>query len=268
MSRSKLRNTINAIIFGTETRAGRTFDIFLLIAIVSSVLLVVIDSINIFHVRYEKLFWNIEWGFTILFTVEYFLRLYSAPHPVRYARSFYGIIDLISFLPSYLAIFFAGTQYFLVVRLLRVLRLFRIFKLFRYSTEANLLIRALWASRRKILIFLFVVIIFAVVFGALMYLVEGAKNGFTSMPQSIYWTIVTITTVGYGDISPNTPLGKFLASMVMVLGYSIIAVPTGIFTAEIANEMRMERDQRTCGNCGRSGHELDAMHCKHCGASI
>lgn len=268
MQRTTIQNTLNSVIFGTETPAGKLFDLILLVAIVLSTIAVLADSAVTLNERQQALMLQIEWGFTLLFTVEYLARIFASPHPLRYIKSFYGIIDLIAIVPTYLAIFLGGTQYFLVVRLLRVLRLFRILKLFRYSSEANILMRSLWQSRRKILIFLFVVIVFATIFGAFMYIIEGPANGFTSMPQSIYWAIVTITTVGYGDIAPHTPFGKGLASLVMVLGYSIIAVPTGILTAELANEMRMQRSRKKCNNCGRVGHESDAMHCKFCGESL
>ncbi len=266
--RNRLQNKLHEVIFGTETPAGKTFDLFLIFAILASVVVVLADSINVYSQQHHALLRSLEWFFTILFTIEYIARLYCAPHPLRYARSFYGIVDLLSILPTYLSIFLAGTQYFLIVRLLRVLRLFRVLKLFRYSGEANILIRSLWQSRRKIQIFLFTVLVIATIFGAFMFLIEGPENGFTSIPQGIYWAIVTITTVGYGDISPNTALGKSIAAFVMVLGYSIIAVPTGIITAELANEMRLDRSRKKCDNCGRAGHDQDAMHCKYCGESI
>lgn len=268
MKRNTFKNKLNEIIFGTETPAGKNFDVFLLVAILSSVLIILLDSTNAFHERYDATLYQIEWAFTLLFTVEYIARLYCAPHPLRYARSFYGIVDFLSIIPSYIAILLTGAQYFLIIRVLRLLRLFRVLKLFRYSSEASLLTRSVWNSRRKILVFLFVMLVFTTMFGALMYIVEGPNNGFTSIPQSIYWAIVTITTVGYGDISPHSPLGKMLASMAMILGYSVIAVPTGIITAELANELRIERTKKHCGHCGRAGHEHDAMHCKYCGRGI
>jgi len=268
MKRSTFKNKLNEIIFGTETAAGKRFDVFLLVAILSSVVVILLDSTNTFHDRYDSTLYAIEWGFTLLFTIEYITRLYCTPHPVRYARSFYGIVDFLSIIPSYIALFLAGAQYFLIIRILRLLRLFRVLKLFRYSSEASLLTRSVWNSRRKILVFLFVMLVFTTMFGALMYIVEGPHNGFTSIPQSIYWAIVTITTVGYGDISPHSPLGKMLASMAMILGYSVIAVPTGIITAELANELRIERTKKHCEHCGRAGHEHDALHCKYCGAGI
>ena len=268
MSRSKLQNTLHDVIFGTESPAGKAFDLCLIIAICISVLAVILDSVNVLNVRFDRFLLTLEWSFTILFTLEYIARLYCSPHPVLYARSFYGIVDALSIIPSYLTIIFSGAQYFLIIRLLRVLRLFRILKLLRYSGDANILTRSMWQSRRKILIFLFTVMIFAVLFGAFMFLVEGPENGFSSIPESIYWAVVTITTVGYGDITPHTPLGKLLASFVMVLGYSIIAVPTGILTAELANEIRLDRSNRDCDHCGRSGHDNDALHCKFCGKLV
>lgn len=268
MSRTALQNKLHEVIFGTETPAGKSFDLFLIVAICLSVLAVIIDSINVFSTRYDTALLIIEWFFTLLFTIEYAARIYCSPHPSRYAKSFYGIVDICSIIPTYLSLFLGGAQYFLIIRLLRVLRLFRILKLFRYTGEANVLVRSMWQSRRKILLFLATVLVIATIFGAFMFLIEGPENGFTSIPESVYWAVVTITTVGYGDISPHTPLGKVIASLVMVLGYSIIAVPTGILTAELANEMRIDRSNKKCHSCGRAGHETDAMHCKFCGETV
>ena len=268
MQRSRLQNTLNEVIFGTETPTGKWFDLALLIAILLSVAAVLVDSLVNVDVKQQRFLLRVEWFFTILFTAEYVARLYCSPYPARYAKSFFGVIDFVSIVPTYIALFVSGAQYFLVIRLLRTLRLFRILKLLRYSSEANLLMRSLLQSRRKIFIFLFVVIILVTIFGALMYIVEGPNNGFSSIPQSIYWAVVTITTVGYGDISPHTPLGKTLAAMIMIFGYSIIAVPTGIVTAELANELRLERSNKKCGQCGRAGHDVDAVHCKHCGELV
>lgn len=268
MARSDLRNHLNEVIFGTETSAGKYFDLILLIAILLSVAFVFLDSLVDVSAEQQAFLYRAEWFFTIVFTIEYALRLYVSEHPKRYATSFFGIVDLLSIAPAYIALFITSSQYFLLIRLLRTLRLFRILKLLRYSTEANILMRSIYLSRRKISIFLLVVFIFATLFGALMYVVEGPKNGFTSVPQSIYWAIVTITTVGYGDIVPITAFGKMLAGMVMVLGYSIIAVPTGILTAELANEIRLDRNGKRCKHCGRAGHDIDAVHCKYCGNTI
>lgn len=264
--RSALQNQLNEVIFGTETPAGKRFDIFLIVTILLSVLIVIADSINVFHQRYDLLLTRAEWLFTILFTLEYIARLYCAPHPWRYAKSFYGVIDFLSIIPTYIALIFPAAHYALIVRLLRVMRLFRVLRLLRYSTDANLLLRSIWQSRRRIQIFLFTVVIIATIVGSMMYLIEGQDSGFTSIPQSIYWAIVTITTVGYGDIVPLTYGGKVLASLAMVIGYSIIAVPTGIITAELANELRIERSAKKCDSCGRAGHENDALHCRFCGA--
>ncbi len=255
-------------IFGTHTTAGRRFDIALIYAIVLSVLVLFLESIEYLANNYGLWLSGLEWGFTILFTIEYGLRLYCSPNPWRYVRSFYGIIDLLAIIPSYLSLFYGDANYLLVIRLLRVLRIFRVLKLMRYISEANMLARAIVASRRKILVFFLVVLIIATVFGALMFIVEGPGSKFTSIPKSIYWCIVTITTVGYGDITPTTVLGQIIATLAMLTGYSIIAVPTGIFTAEIAHEMAQQRDLRACPNCEKLGHEREAYYCHQCGASL
>ncbi len=268
MNRSPLQNKLHEVIFGTETPAGKTFDLFLIIAICLSVITVIADSAGFFSDQYYVYARAVEWIFTIIFTGEYIARLYCSPHPSKYAKSFYGVVDLLSILPSYLALIFTGAQYFLIIRLLRVLRLFRILKLIRYSSDANLLVRSLMQSGRKIQIFLFTVIILAIISGSFMFAIEGPENGFNSIPESIYWSIVTITTVGYGDLTPHTVFGKLVASMIMITGYSIIAVPTGILTAEIANELRLDRSNKKCDNCGRAGHETDAVHCKFCGEIV
>ncbi|GAB2198729.1 ion transporter [Sessilibacter sp. MAH4] len=256
------------VIFGTETPAGKAFDLFLIYSIFISVFVVIFDSISSLSENFRGYLWVLEWSFTILFTVEYILRLYCSPNRWRYMTSFYGIIDLLAILPSYLGLFLANTNYLIVIRLLRVLRIFRVLKLIRYLQEANLLLRAIIASRRKILVFFGTVLILAIVFGSLMFVVEGPENGFTSIPTSVYWTIVTITTVGYGDITPQTSLGQVIASFVMLTGYSIIAVPTGILTAEINQEMLLERTRIVCSNCEKSGHERHSKFCKECGAPL
>jgi voltage-gated potassium channel len=209
-----------------------------------------------------------EWFFTILFTIEYVLRLYSVGRPHRYATSFFGIVDLLAVLPTYFSVFFPGSQYLLVIRILRVLRIFRVFKLVQYLGEANLLIQALRASRRKITVFLFTVATLVVVFGALMYLIEDASSGFTSIPASIYWAVVTLTTVGYGDISPKTPVGQALSVLIMIIGYGIIAVPTGIVTVELSQAFKKKLSTQACPECSREGHDSDATHCKFCGAKL
>ncbi len=260
-----LRQRLSVIIFGTNTPAGRLFDLILIYSILISVAAVVLDSVEELHLDYGIWFFYLEWLFTLVFTVEYFLRIYISEKPLKYIFSFFGLIDLVSIIPSYLALFITGAHYLLIIRLLRVLRIFRVLKLVRYMSEANLLMRSLYLGRRKIFVFFFTVIVLSFVFGSLMFLIEGPRHGFTSIPKSIYWTIVTITTVGYGDITPQTILGQFISVLAMLTGYSIIAIPTGIITAEMAGELGRVRSARLCGNCGRAGHETDARYCKYCG---
>lgn len=266
MTQTELRNKLYHIIFGTESRAGKLFDVVLIYLIVISVAALILDSMAPEHSHLQRLLAVTEWVFTLLFTIEYAVRIYCSPRPLAYMRSFYGVIDLISILPTYLGLLFPGANYALVVRLLRVLRIFRVLKLARYVSEANVLIRSLLLARRKILVFFFVVCVLATIFGSIMFVVEGPENGFTSIPKSVYWTIVTITTVGYGDITPVTPLGQVVATLAMLTGYSIIAIPTGIVTAELAHEIHRERIGRVCNNCGRAGHDQDARYCKYCGS--
>jgi voltage-gated potassium channel len=266
MSQTELRNKLYHIIFGTESRAGKLFDVVLIYLIVISVAALIVDSMVPAHSQLRRVLTITEWVFTLLFTAEYVVRIYCSPRPLAYMRSFYGIIDLFSILPTYLGLIFPVANYALVVRLLRVLRIFRVLKLARYVSEANVLVRSLMAARRKILVFFFVVLVLATIFGSFMYVVEGPQNGFTSIPKSVYWTIVTITTVGYGDTTPATALGQVVATLAMLTGYSIIAIPTGIVTAELAQEIHRERIGRVCNNCGRAGHDQDARYCKHCGS--
>lgn len=256
------------VIFGTETTAGRNFDLVLIVAILASVGIVLLDSIPEYHTGFGVLFFKIELAFTALFTIEYLCRLYCSPNPWRYARSFFGVVDLLSIVPTYLAFLVPAASSLLVIRLLRILRIFRVLRLFRYLSEANVLTRSLMQARRKIFVFLFIMLILATVYGCLMYLIEGPENGFSNIPVSIYWAVVTITTVGYGDVVPHTFLGKAIASLVMVTGYAIIAVPTGIVTAELAGELQRERSMRNCKNCERAGHDADASYCKHCGSEL
>ncbi|WP_323813247.1 ion transporter [Cellvibrio sp. NN19] len=263
-----LRERIYRIIFGTDTPAGKLFDVLLIYTILLSVAALMIDSVEIINQRYAPYLTAIEWFFTLLFTIEYGARIYSSPNRWQYIKSAYGIVDLLSILPSYLGLYFTDITYLLVIRLLRVLRIFRVLKLIHYLDEANVLIRSLFQARRKISVFFFVVIVFATIFGSIMYVVEGPANGFTSIPRSIYWTIVTITTVGYGDITPQTPLGQVVASLAMLTGYSIIAVPTGIVTAELAREMRRDELLVKCPNCGKKGHEREADYCSRCGSEL
>lgn len=268
MATETTKERLYRIIFGTDTPAGKLFDLVLIYAIIISVCALMLDSVVDAQGRFRGFLTGMEWFFTIAFSIEYLVRLYCSPNRLRYATSFFGIIDLLSVLPTYLSLFFPGANYLLIIRLLRVLRVFRVLKLIRYVSEANTLAVAMFEARRKIFIFFFVVVNMAVIFGSLMYIVEGPENGFTSIPRSIYWTIVTITTVGYGDITPHTPLGQIIASMVMLTGYSIIAVPTGIFTAELALQLQRERNLIVCPGCGKKGHEKEAVYCNKCGSKI
>ena len=227
-----------------------------------------LESIPSVSAQWAKELRYIEYTFTALFTIEYLLRLYCSPKPAAYAKSFYGVVDLLAILPTYLALFFPGASFMGVIRLLRVMRIFRILKLVRYLQDSNILLRSLLMAKRKILIFFSTVAILVTIFGALIFVIEGPENGFTSIPKSIYWAIVTITTVGYGDLVPQTNLGKGLASLTMLLGYSILAVPTGIITAELSQEMRSHKALVKCPNCSQSGHDSDAMYCKHCGSEL
>ncbi|GAA4310393.1 ion transporter [Mucilaginibacter gynuensis] len=263
------RFRLHEIIYESNTRAGKAFDVGLLIAIFTSILIVMLDSVASIHQHYGKLLHTLEWGYTALFTIEYILRLVSIKRPILYVVSLLGIIDLIALIPSYLSIFFIGAQSLLVFRALRLLRVFRIFKLGHFLTEINFLKEALKGSVRKISVFLLTVLTLTVILGSIMYLVEKRENGFSNIPESVYWAIVTITTVGYGDISPVTPMGKFVASVVMLIGYAIIAVPTGIITHDIAMAARQRKDlPEACPSCGREGHEADALFCKYCGSSL
>lgn len=262
------KEVLYTVIFGTETPAGRRFDIALIIAILLSMVVLLLDSISSFRAQYGPWLYGLEWGFTLLFTVEFGLRIWCAQSRMGYLRSFYGIIDLLAVLPTYLAIFMPGASFLLMVRLLRVLRVFRVLKLIRYMDEANTLMRSLYQSRRKILVFFSSLFILVTLFGSLLYVVEGPENGFTSIPTGIYWAIVTITTVGFGDITPQTWLGRGIAAVTMLMGYAIIAVPTGIITAELGREMRREYSRRHCPQCDCSGHERDAKFCNHCGGEL
>ena len=263
-----LRNRIHIIIEGTDTRLGKLFDIVLLIAILASVAVVMLDSVLYMRLQYGTLFLYAEWFFTILFTIEYMLRLFSAPNRFRYVFSFFGIVDLLSVLPSYLSLMFVGVQYLLVIRILRILRIFRVLKLEAYMQQAGFLASALRTSQQKITVFFLSLVLLVTIFGSIIYVVEGPENGFTSIPLSIYWAVVTMTTVGYGDMSPKTPLGQAIATMVMITGYSIIAVPTGIFTSELARNMRPQLNPVTCPNCGKFGHAVGAEFCDRCGHAL
>lgn len=263
-----LAERIHIIIEGTDTPAGKFFDVVLLITIVLSVAVVMLDSVLYWRLRFKELFVYAEWFFTILFTIEYALRLYSAPNRKRYAFSFFGVVDLLALLPSYLSLFFIGTQYLLVVRILRILRIFRVFHLNSYLQQAGFLAAAFKTSQHKIMVFFLSLLLLVTIFGSILYVVEGPENGYTSIPRSIYWAVVTLTTVGYGDISPKTPIGQAIASLVMITGYAIIAVPTGIFTAELTRTMRPQLHPVTCPNCGKFGHASNAKFCDRCGHDL
>jgi voltage-gated potassium channel len=237
--------------------------------ILLSVATVILESVRHVREQYGEVLYALEWLFTILFTIEYVLRLLSVRRPLRYATSFFGVVDLLAIIPSYLSIFVPGSHYLLVIRVLRLLRIFRLLKLAEYITEAATLRRALRASQRKISVFLSVVVLLVIIIGALMYVVEGEEHGFTSIPVSIYWAVVTLTTVGYGDLSPRTPFGQMLASIVMIIGYGIIAVPTGIVSVELAQAARQQNVSRqSCPACAAEGHDPDALCCKYCGAKL
>ncbi|MES1923907.1 ion transporter [Salinisphaera sp. T31B1] len=263
-----LRIRLREIIFGTDTPAGRGFDIVLLVFIVASVANLMLISVAAIEARVGTLLHALEWGFTVAFSIEYLVRIYAARRRWAYIRSFYGIVDLLSVLPLYLALMLPSAHYLVAIRALRVMRIFRVLKLVRYANDANVLTRSLRHAQRKIQIFLGVLALITVVLGALMYVVEGPVHGFTSIPRSMYWAVVTITTVGYGDIAPGTPLGQALAGIAIMLGYALLAVTGGIITAELTNEIASERQRRQCPHCERSGHEIDAHYCKFCGGAL
>ncbi len=263
------RLALYRVIFESDTRGGRIFDLGLLVLIVSSVLVVMLDSVETIGGRHRQLFDRIELGFTLIFTLEYVLRLCSVRRPLRYATSFFGVVDLLAILPTYLALFFPGAAALLNIRVLRLLRIFRILKLAAYIEEYRFLGEALVASRRKIAVFLATVLMIVLISGTLVYLVERPENGFTSIPVSVYWAITTVTTVGFGDIAPTTNVGRFIASLMMLLGWGILAVPTGIVTAEMTvRRWTPSRSTLRCPSCGREGHELVAVYCMHCGGRL
>ncbi len=260
------RESLHTIIFGSETRLGKVFDIVLIISIICSVIAVMLSSVTHIQLQYGEVLFYIEWFFTFLFTIEYSLRLLSIQRPLLYARSFFGVVDFLSIIPTYLSFLFPSIKYMLIIRVLRLLRIFRILKLSAYMGEAQMLMSALNRSRRKILVFLYTILTLVVIFGSLMYVVEGSEAGFTSIPKSVYWAVVTLTTVGYGDIAPQTPLGQVIASFIMIMGYGIIAVPTGIYSAELIKSYKPERIRNNaCPDCGETGHDFDAEYCKYCG---
>ena len=257
---------MHEIIYETDTRGGKIFDLVLLILILSSVVLVALESVDWINEKYHNQLKMAEWIITIVFSVEYVLRIISVKKPFKYIFSFYGIIDFISTIPMYISLFFVGIQSLLALRALRLLRVFRILKLTHFVGESNSMVKALVRSKTKILVFMFSVVVLCVIFGTIMYMVEDDKSGFTSIPHSIYWCIVTLTTVGYGDIAPSSPLGQFIASVIMVLGYGIIAVPTGIVSAEFTSQaFNLDHNTQACPHCMTTEHKDKAKYCHQCG---
>lgn len=263
---AELKKKVYNIIFKSDTPKGKLFDLILLWMILFSILSVVLESVSGFRSKYLTYIQIAEWCFTILFSLEYMLRIYSSPKPVKYIFSFYGLIDLLAFLPTYLSLLLAGWQYLVVIRAFRLLRIFRILKLSRYTTEGNILKNALRSSKYKIIVFISSVITIVIIIGTLMYVIEGNESGFTSIPVAIYWAIVTITTVGYGDISPQTPLGQFLASALMIIGYGIIAIPTGIVSVELARATDEAKEK--CPSCKAAVYPASAKYCSNCGNEL
>ena len=263
------RSRLHEIVFESDTRAGKAFDVSVIVQILLSLLAVVLESVQSVREQFGATLWAAEWVFTILFTIEYVARLLAVRRPLRYALSFFGIVDLLALLPSYVSLLLPTGRYLLVVRVLRLFRIFRVLKLGKFLSEGAILSQALRASRHKIFVFLSTVLTLVVLIGAVMYVVEGEANGFTSIPTSMYWAIVTLTTVGYGDVAPQTALGKFLASLVMIIGYGIIAVPTGIVTSELAQASRdASLKEHACPACGAFGHFHDAVFCRKCGGPL
>jgi len=264
---SPLQHRLHEIIFEAETPAGKLFDVLLIVFIIASVAAVMLDSVQSIRQDYAALFDILDWVFTVVFTLEYIARLYAVSRPLAYARSFYGIVDLLAVLPGYISFIFPGAQYLSAVRIFRVLRVFRILKLAHYLDESDLLFNSIVASRKRITVFLMGVLTLVVFIGAIMYVIEGEENGFTSIPLSIYWAVVTLTTVGYGDMSPKTSLGQAFSVLIMIVGYGIIAIPTGIVTHEMALQGRSV-STRACPACGSDGHDETASYCKNCGAAF
>lgn len=264
------KEKLQEIIFEADTPLGKSFDVILFWAIGISVLIVTLDSVHSLNEKYGQLFKYMEWGFTFLFSIEYILRIYCVKKPFKYIFSFYGLVDLLSILPSYLGLYFVASHSFRVIRILRLLRIFRVLKLIGFSKQAQVLRSALKSSRQKITVFLMSVLILVIILGTLMYMIESPETGFTSIPRSIYWAIVTLTTVGYGDITPQTVLGQSLASLIMITGYAIIAVPTGIITAEMMknDSSKQSTNTQACPSCCKEGHADDAKYCKYCGSKL
>lgn len=265
---NRVKAALHEVIFEADTPVGKAFDIMLIVCILASVAVVMLESIESVRDHFGGTLVVLEWGFTILFTIEYILRLYSVEKPAKYAKSFFGIVDLLAIIPTYLSVLLPGTQVLVAIRTLRTVRVWRILKLGHYLSEMVQLKAALIASTRKITVFLFTVMALVIILGSLMYIVEGGENGFTSIPRSVYWAIVTLTTVGYGDISPQTNVGQFLASIAMILGYAIIAVPTGIVSVEMAQVAKNPISTQACPSCSLEDHAYDAKFCKHCGEGL
>ena len=265
---SGLRYRWYRLVFHHDSPAERNFDLWLIVAIVASVVVVMLDSVGPVKARWHAALFVAEWFFTLLFALEYAVRLWTVKRPLRYATSFFGIIDLLAILPTLLSLLFPAGTSLAVVRILRMLRIFRVLKLAEYSSEAGVLIQALQRSRRKILVFIATLLTITVIFGALMYVIEGPAHGFTSIPTGMYWAVVTMATVGFGDIAPGTAFGRFVTSVLIIIGYSIIAVPTGIYTAELARSMQPKRHSVRCVECGLPDHETDAWHCRKCGRAL
>lgn len=269
MKTKELKDNIHEVIFESNTKAGKAFDIGLLIFILLSIILAMVDSVNSLHIKYLKLLHIAEWIITAAFTIEYILRLYSVRNRIKYATSFFGVVDLLSILPTYLSLFIAGTHYLIVIRALRLLRIFRIFKLSEYLAEGSTIMRAVQRSFPKIFVFMFFVTILVTILGSLMYVVEGSVNPkMNNIPRCIYWAIVTLTTVGYGDITPITYAGQFISMIIMLLGYAIIAVPTGIISAEMINPKKQKIKGNACPGCGKDIDDDNANYCKHCGTNL
>ncbi|MHB0756039.1 ion transporter [Polaribacter sp. M15] len=266
--KSSWKQRLHEIIYEADTPEGKLFDVVLLIAIIASILLVMLESVDSFDKKYHNFLNLCEWIITILFSIEYVLRVISIQKPTKYIFSFYGIIDLLSTIPKYLSFIFVGSQHLVALRALRLLRVFRILKLTRYVGASNHLLVAMKSSKAKISVFLFFVIIICIILGTIMYMVEGADNGFTSIPRSVYWAIVTLTTVGFGDIAPQTPLGQFISSIIMILGYAIIAIPTGIVSSEMTKNSKHENNTQACPNCLKEKHKDNAIYCYNCGSIL
>ncbi|MET0095006.1 MAG: ion transporter [Sedimenticola sp.] len=266
--RNPLRRRAHEVIFEADTPSGKLFDALLLVTILIAIAAVMLESVEAYRIEYGTLLTTVEWVVTLLFTVEYALRLWSVRRPLHYAKSFFGIVDLLAILPTYLSVIFAGSQSLMVIRSIRLLRVFRVFKLARYLGEVISLMHALRATRHKITVFLSMVLALALILGTLMYVVEGEAGGFTSIPAGFYWAIVTLTTVGYGDLAPLTLPGQIIASIGMLLGYSMIIIPIGIFAVEVVKRHGKEPTSHACPNCMREGHDTDAIHCKFCGSPL